>query len=91
MYSGTLAHEGASGIPISPQTHHIRSKTDTSPDRKQHVSSNAGVCAYMGLAPIVEETESTKSSSPYEQKRTSITRFPKNGPMKHYQRFVTNH
>jgi hypothetical protein len=90
MYSGSpFQEESKQVLPNSDQSVNYRPSQG-----KQHVSSYAGVCAHMGLAPIVEETESSISkslSSPASLKRTSITRFPKSGTMRNYQRFVTTH
>ena len=88
-----------SGSPVQEETKQVLpnnvESVNARPSKcKQHVSSYAGVCAHMGLAPIVEETESSISkslSSPAPLERTRITRFPKNASMKNYQRFVTTH
>jgi hypothetical protein len=90
-------YNGSDNIPPA-KTERIRVvPRNTDPETPRHgpvrVSSRVGVCAFMGLAPIVEETSSSVSKSSHSPRIEPITttRFLSNGSMKNYQRFVRPH
>ena len=90
-YIGSTTQEPASAGPGN-QSCDIASPSMTKETRRHHVSSYAGVSAYMGLTPIIEETDNAVVPKPPPNRREPVTnRFLNNGSMKNYQRFVTTH